>query len=132
MDLISGDKIEFLLIIAPIKGSYRLARASMMVAKEFDVPLKVCIIWPKGSSDKNVKSSEKELEPWKNFIDVEEAVKPTSKSWWELCQMSSNEVILVRPDEHIAWRTESNGIADDLLELKRVFSLMLGHRKFLL
>ncbi|XP_009411836.2 uncharacterized protein LOC103993475 isoform X2 [Musa acuminata AAA Group] len=132
LDLISGDKIEFLLIIAPIKGSYRLARASMMVAKEFDVPLKVCIIWPKGSSDKNVNSSEKELEPWKNFIDVEEAVKPTSKSWWELCQMSSNEVILVRPDEHIAWRTESNSIADDLLELKRVFSLMLGHGKFLL
>ncbi|KAG6477307.1 putative polyketide hydroxylase isoform X1 [Zingiber officinale] len=122
LDLISG--VEFILIIAPVQSSYTLARSSIKVAEEFKLPLKVCIIWPKGSSIQNVNSSEVVLEPWKNFIDVEEATR-SSKSWWELCQMSSNGVILVRPDEHIAWKVESNSMNDSYLELKRVFSQIL-------
>ncbi|XP_042434842.1 4-methyl-5-nitrocatechol 5-monooxygenase-like isoform X3 [Zingiber officinale] len=122
LDLISG--VEFILIIAPVQSSYTLARSSIKVAEEFKLPLKVCIIWPKGSSIQNVNSSEVVLEPWKNFIDVQEATR-SLKSWWELCQMSSNGVILVRPDEHIAWKVESNSMNDSYLELKRVFSQIL-------
>lgn len=122
MDLISG--VEFILIIAPVQSSYTLARSSIKVAEEFKLPLKVCIIWPKGSSVQNVNSSEVVLEPWKNFIDVQEATR-SLKSWWELCQMSSNGVILVRPDDHIAWKAESNSMNDSYLELKRVFSQIL-------
>ncbi|WOL03681.1 hypothetical protein Cni_G12401 [Canna indica] len=125
LDLLPGDKLEFLLIIAPVEKSYNLARASIKVADEFKIPLKICIIWPKGSSKKNAKSSQTILQPWNNFIDVEEADGFSSKSWWELCQMSSNGVILVRPDEHIAWRAESTSIMDSFVELKRVFSLIL-------
>lgn len=123
LDLIPGDKLEFVLIIAPVKESYSVARTFIVVAQEFKVSLKVCIIWPKGSSDKN--GSETELEPWKNFIDVHEASSSSSKSWWELCRMSSNGVILVRPDEHIAWRVDAKSVRNGFSELKRVFSLIL-------
>lgn len=126
LDLIPGDKIEFVLIIAPVKESYDLACMAFKVSAKFNVPLKVCIIWPHGSSVKISCSSSTELEPWKNYIDVVEVKSPSCASWWEMCNLPNNGIILVRPDEHIAWCAESNKIEDSASELERVFSLILG------
>ncbi|GMN49161.1 hypothetical protein TIFTF001_018326 [Ficus carica] len=129
LDLISGDKVEFLLIIAPIESSYHLARAALEVAEEFKVSVRVCVLW----SDENSKGievgSEASLAPWENYIDVREVKKsPTSPSWWEICKMAAKGVILVRPDEHIAWREKSGLVADPKKEMKRVFSAVLGFK----
>lgn len=126
LDLIPGDKLEFLFIIAPVEESYDLARCTLKVAEEFRVPLKICIIWPEGLSEKHDLNSQTKLDPWMNYIDVEERKGPSSKSWWELCHMTSKGFILVRPDEHIAWMSESDTLDNIVLEVERVFSLMLG------
>ena len=77
-------------------------------------------------------TSETSLAPWKNYIDVMEVKKrsPTSSSyscsWWEMCKMTESGAILVRPDEHIAWRVKSGvDVGDPIQELKTVFSVVL-------
>ncbi|OIS96537.1 PREDICTED: uncharacterized protein LOC109234000 [Nicotiana attenuata] len=124
LDLVSGDKVEFVLIIAPLEESYYLARAAIEVANDFKVPLKVCVIWPKESIN-GTGRSEAALTPWK-FVEVVE-VKSSSDfpSWWDICQMTDRGAILVRPDEHIAWRTKSR-IADPIAEMKKVFHIVTG------
>ncbi|CAN4124347.1 unnamed protein product [Withania somnifera] len=107
LDLVSGDKVEFVLIIAPLKESYCLARAALEVANKFKVPLKVCVMWPSGSIDGSG-SSEAALTPWKSFEDVVE-----------------RGAILVRPDEHVAWRIKSS-IADPIMKMKNVFHVITG------
>ncbi|KAL3649866.1 hypothetical protein CASFOL_006269 [Castilleja foliolosa] len=128
LDLVSGDNIEFLLIIAPIKESYRLAQSAFKVAAEFKVPLKVCVMWQEKLTITNGIDSRTELLPWKNFIDVIEAKGSchNSPSWWDICQMTDGGAILVRPDEHIAWRAKSEIKNDPLLVFKNIFRSVLG------
>ncbi|KAM3304086.1 2,4-dichlorophenol 6-monooxygenase [Capsicum chacoense] len=125
LDLVSVDKVEFILIIAPLKESYCLARAALEVANKFEVPLKVCVMWPAGSIDGSGRSKAA-LTPWKSFEEVVE-VKSSSDlpSWWDICQMTDKGTILVRPDEHIAWRTKSR-IADPIMKMKSVFHIVTG------
>lgn len=125
LDLISGDKLEFLLIIAPIDSSYRLALTVLKVAKEHNISVKVCVIWPNGlvNGDARTKTS---LEPWENYIDVVEVRQPsTSSSWWDICKMTHRGAILVRPDDHIAWRVKSAVVGDIRVEIKKVFTAIL-------
>jgi hypothetical protein len=122
MDLVSGDKVEFVIIIAPLEESYKLARAMLRIADEVEVSAKVCVMWPQGSVDGEVKGSISELAPWTNYVDVEEMPRAPVNSWWEMCQVSNKSVILVRPDEHIAWRTEPDMVSDAHSEVRRVFS----------
>lgn len=127
LDLVSNNKVEFLLIIAPIEDSYQLARTAFKVAEEFNVTLKVCVMWQENTTN-GTRKSEMELSPWKNYIDV---IKPrncptTSPPWWDLCQMTDRGAILVRPDEHIAWRSKVKIEKDSLLVLREVFGTVLG------
>lgn len=126
LDLVPGDKVEFLLIIAPVEPSYRLARAAFQVAEEYNVPAKVCVVWPAGTVDGAARSMAA-LTPWENVIDVVEVRhSSTSLSWWDICQVTYRGAILVRPDEHIAWRVKSGVVGDIIFELRRVFSAILG------
>jgi 2-polyprenyl-6-methoxyphenol hydroxylase-like FAD-dependent oxidoreductase len=130
LDLVSGDKVEFLLIIAPEEGSYLLARSALEVFGEFKVDLKVCVLWPANSMTTYESKTKMALKPWKNFVDVVEIKKSDdSLSWWRTCQMTELGAILVRPDEHIAWRVKSGIVEDRILELKRVCSTILGIKK---
>lgn len=126
LDLVNVDNVEFLLIIAPIKDSYHLAQAAFEVAEELKVSLKVCVMWQEGATDVTERSKATLL-PWKNFIDVVQ-VKTSHKSpsWWDLCRMTDKGAILVRPDEHIAWCLKSPIETHPSIELKRVFSVVLG------
>lgn len=132
LDLIPVDKVEFLLLIAPVKESYDLAYKAFKAAEKCKISLKVCIIWPHGSCTSTSSDSGTDLQPWTNYVDVQEVEKggassSGSSSWWEMCGLSTNGVILVRPDDHIAWTTESNNVNEDTAtELDRVFSLILG------
>lgn len=127
LDLVSIDKIEFLLIIAPIKESYQMAKAAFKVAEEFKIPLKICVMWEENRTDGTCKS-EMALSPWKNFIDVTKAMNSSTSSppWWDLCQMTIRGAILVRPDGHIAWRSKLKIEKDPLLVFREVFHTILG------
>ncbi|GFY99991.1 FAD/NAD(P)-binding oxidoreductase family protein [Actinidia rufa] len=104
--------------------SYRLAHAAFKVAEEFKVSAKVCVMWPHGTAEVGSKAA---LSPWQNYVDVMEVKqKSTSLSWWKLCQMTDRGAILVRPDEHIAWQVKSTVLGDPVLEMRRVFSAILG------
>ncbi|KAI7744642.1 hypothetical protein M8C21_001251 [Ambrosia artemisiifolia] len=126
LDLISRDEVEFLLIIAPIDSSYRLALAVLKVANEHNILVKICVMWPNGlvSEDSRTKTS---LAPWENYVDVVEVRQPSnSSSWWDICKMTHRGAILVRPDDHIAWRVKSAVVGDVTIEMKKVFSAILG------
>lgn len=126
LDLISGDKLEFLLIIAPIDSSYRLAHAALNVANEHNILVKICVMWPNGlvNGDARTKTS---LAPWENYVDVVEVRQPSnSSSWWDICKMTHRGAILVRPDDHIAWRVKSAVVGDIRVEMKKVFSAIVG------
>ncbi|PON64794.1 FAD-binding domain containing protein [Parasponia andersonii] len=126
LDLISGDKVEFLLVIAPIESSYVLARTALEVSEEFNVSIRICVLWSAGTP-LGVVGSKALLAPWENYIDVIEVKKsPTSLSWWDICKMTDKGAILVRPDDHIAWRVKSGLVGDPVKEMKRVFSAVLG------
>lgn len=120
----SGDKVEFLLIIAPVKESYNLAHAAFKVAEERQISVRVCIIWSNGSFEGLHEGSKEALSPWENYVDVVEVNGSTN--WWNMCQMMESGAILVRPDEHIAWRTISGLAGDPIVEMRRVFSAVLG------
>ncbi|KAK2636716.1 hypothetical protein Ddye_031508 [Dipteronia dyeriana] len=127
LDLVSGEKIEFLLIIAPLEASYDLSRAAFKVADDFKVSIRVCVMWPAGTIKEVHIRSKAALAPWENYIDVMEVKRSSnSLSWWSICQMTDKGAILVRPDDHIAWRVKSGVIENPDLEMKRVFSAVLG------
>lgn len=87
------------------------------------------MLWSDENSKGIVVGSEASLAPWENYIDVREVKKsPTSPSWWDICKMAAKGAILVRPDEHIAWREKSGLVADPKKEMKRVFSAVLGFK----
>ncbi|KAL5717346.1 hypothetical protein ACHQM5_010364 [Ranunculus cassubicifolius] len=118
LDLVSGDKLEFVLIISPKRKSYELAQAAISVADKFSVGLKVCVLWGE-CSGVSMKIGRD------NYVDVEE-VKNGRLSWWEMCRMGNKGAILVRPDEHIAWRSKDELLSDPVLEMEKVFSQVLG------
>lgn len=130
LDLICGDNLELVLIISPMKESYDLAHAAFKVGEGFKVRLKVCIMWPQGSFLECGVSSEAALEPYRNYLDVEEIKRSSSSaSWWEMCEMTDRGAILVRPDEHIAWRVKSGIVGDPSVQMDGVFSLILGRSR---
>ncbi|CAH9110198.1 unnamed protein product [Cuscuta epithymum] len=127
LDLVSADKVEFLLIIAPVDTSYHLAVAAFQVAEECKVPLKVCVMWP-GETTGGAKGRTKAaLVPWENFVDVLEVKNPRNpSSWWDICKMTDKGAILVRPDEHIAWRAKSELACDaSAAEMRKAFHAIL-------
>ncbi|XP_051152894.1 uncharacterized protein LOC127266621 [Andrographis paniculata] len=128
LDLVSSNKIEYLLMIPPIKESYELARAAFKVAEDYKVSLKVCVMWQEQTSG-GIHSSENAVLPWTNVVDVIQVRKrsDSSPSWWDLCGMSDRGAILVRPDEHIAWRCSKVEVREDpVLILRGVFRALLG------
>ncbi|CAH2034018.1 unnamed protein product [Thlaspi arvense] len=129
LDLVSTEKVEFLLIISPLQESYELARATFKAAKELMANVKVCVVWPSSDDDGGGRDSKSALAPWENYVDVMEVKRQSGEeeaSWWSICKMSERGSILVRPDQHIAWRVKSGVILDPTLHMRDVFSIILG------
>ncbi|CAA7023593.1 unnamed protein product [Microthlaspi erraticum] len=128
LDLVSTEKVEFLLIISPLQESYELAHATFKMAKELMANVKVCVVWPSSSDDAVERESKSALAPWDNYVDVMEVGKQNGEdaSWWNICKMSERGCILVRPDQHIGWRAKSGVTSDPTLHMRNVFSIILG------
>ncbi|KAE8716600.1 Remorin family protein [Hibiscus syriacus] len=128
-DLVSVDKVEFLLIIAPVEESYNLVRAAFKAAEEYKVSAKVCVLWPADTVTGFQCGSEAKLAPWKNYMDaIEVKMSSDSLSWWRTCQLTGQGAILVRLDEHVAWRSKSSIVGDPYAKMKTVFSTILGFK----
>ncbi|KAH9609765.1 hypothetical protein KSS87_012755 [Heliosperma pusillum] len=124
LDLLQVDKLEFLLIIAPVKSSYDLGRTMLEVAKKFNALVKVCVIWPEKTAN-GVNVTPPLVDSFTNVVEVKSSRE--LPSWWDVCQMNDRGAILVRPDEHIAWRARS-AISDPMAEMERVFTVVLGNK----
>lgn len=129
LDLVSMEKLEFLLIISPLEESYQLACAMFRVAEEFKANVKVCVLWPSDIVRGTTTQSKLALAPWQNLIDVMEVkMQSNPASWWSICKMTETGSILVRPDQHVSWRVKASVSGDPTLEMRRVFSAILGTR----
>ncbi|XP_074271320.1 uncharacterized protein LOC141595251 [Silene latifolia] len=124
LDLVKVDKLEFLLIIAPVKSSYDLGHTTLEVAKKFNALVKVCVIWPEKSAN-GVNETPSLAGSFTNVVEVKSSRE--LPSWWDVCQMNDHGAILVRPDEHIAWRARSV-ISDPMTEMERVLTIVLGNK----
>lgn len=91
------------------------------MSEELNVSAKVCVMWPHGFGNRSEAKTKEALVPWRNYIDVE-----VDRTWWSICQMDETGAVLVRPDEHIAWRTRTGVIRDPVSEMKIVFNTILG------
>ncbi|KAL8150988.1 hypothetical protein V2J09_020796, partial [Rumex salicifolius] len=126
LDLVSVDKVDFALIVGPVKESYDLACAAVEVADRFKLHLKVCVVWPAGDDgrqDDDGGLGRASLPPC-NIVDIVED-KGIPSSWWDICKMSNKGAILVRPDEHVAWCSKSHVSGDHYSEMEKVFSHIL-------
>ncbi len=103
-----GDKLSSLdltghgqfTILTGIGGEPWLDAANSVTAS-LGVPIKTCLIGPR------------------------RAIQDHTGDWARASEISDSGCILVRPDHHVAWRTEK--LADDPeAELRRVFGLILG------
>ncbi|KAF3785341.1 hypothetical protein EJ110_NYTH28182 [Nymphaea thermarum] len=128
LDLVRGDRVEFLLLVGPRRASYSLASAALKVAVGIRLPLRVCIVWSESFSHQCIDDGRKLLQEHSGSV-IEVQIKKTqaSSSWWELV---SRGAILVRPDDHIAWQVSlSESIQNPALEFERVFSQLMRLRK---
>ncbi|XP_031480328.1 uncharacterized protein LOC116250661 [Nymphaea colorata] len=124
LDLVRGDRVEFLLLVGPRRASYSLASAALKVAVGIRLPLRVCIVWSESFSHQCIDDGRKSLQEQSGSV-IEVQIKKTqaSSSWWELV---SRGAILVRPDDHIAWQVAlSESIQNPALEFERVFSQLM-------
>ncbi|CAN6449050.1 unnamed protein product [Victoria cruziana] len=124
LDLVRGDRVEFLLMVGPIRASYNLASAALKIAAGIKLPLRVCIVLSEAFSHQCIDNGRKSLQDnWSNVIEVQIRKTQASSSWWDLV---SKGAILVRPDDHIAWQVAlSESIQNPVLEFERVFSQLL-------
>lgn len=86
-------------------------------------------MWPSNTDRGVAISSAGALMPRESYIDVVE-VEDHSPSWWDMCKMTDKGAILVRPDQHIAWRVRAGFVGDHIREMERVFSAVLGKQPY--
>ncbi|KAG6554781.1 hypothetical protein Mapa_003801 [Marchantia paleacea] len=134
LDLVSCASLELLLIVGPTRSGLKWGDAALKAAKMHGVPLKVSVIWSKGfawrySSDELAEEERDVVLKWRQLetvyvVHVEEDVD----SWWKLCGIPSTGALLVRPDEHIAWRTLEEAENDVLSKVGGVIADTLKTR----
>lgn len=119
LDLISGDNLELVTLVGPNYSGRMWGDSMLRVAKFFQVMLKVVVVWPAGSSSKINEQMESSTFSQDEDRDCSEIstlrewggekahcvmhVEEVDRSWWELCRIPDVGVILIRPDDHVAW-----------------------------
>ena len=75
-------------------------------------------LWVKAAEQMPIAIRTHIIGPRQNYVDH-------TGDWARLSEISDSGVILVRPDHHVAWRTESLMDSPEI-ELRRVLSSILG------
>lgn len=145
LDLVSGDIVQFVLIVGSCKSGCIWADAALSAGKSYGVSMKVVFIWPASSFTGIIRDDRihmqhspsvgrsKEgteaacVDNWcceneGKFVHAEEV----GSGWWEMCDTPEVGAILVRPDEHIAWRSTTEAHSDSVQELGKVLAQVLS------
>ncbi|KAJ7535971.1 hypothetical protein O6H91_12G052100 [Diphasiastrum complanatum] len=149
LDLASGDIVEFLMIVGCCSSGCYWAAAALQIGEAYNIPVKVAVIWPAGSmrekagkasvrphecmndtkDSENCKDNRNSYEAWQNLKKTVVHAEEIDVSWWALCGLPSYGALLVRPDDHIAWRSHVEFGPNSLQELKNVFAKILQRRE---
>ncbi|KAG0583412.1 hypothetical protein KC19_3G134100 [Ceratodon purpureus] len=118
LDLISESEIHLVLIVGSNESGRTWAEAALSAAKLSAVPLKIVFMCPGKVNESEVFSVPKWVSASESILTHAEV----DQGWWELCGIPDVGAILVRPDEHVAWRstTAPDRSSDQLL--RKVFA----------
>ncbi|KAL3678132.1 hypothetical protein R1sor_021088 [Riccia sorocarpa] len=134
LDLVSGDNCYFLLIVGPNRSGLKWGSEALEVARMLQVPVIVSVIWPQGFTQRH---SLDELEEEERVVAYEwlqmktDNVVPVEADggcWFKLCNMPSTGALLVRPDQHIAWRVVEEASSDASGKIECVLRQILQRR----
>lgn len=118
MDLISESEIQLVLIVGCNKSGCAWAEGALTAAELSTVPVKVVIMWPEKMEDSEGFSMQGRVSASENRVIHAEV----GQGWWELCGVPDVGAILVRPDEHVAWRSTIAPDSSSVQHLHKVFA----------
>ncbi|XP_024524875.1 uncharacterized protein LOC9654414 [Selaginella moellendorffii] len=125
LDLIHPSRLEFLFLVECSASGLNWAEDALQLSKSSPFPLRVVVL-----SDQTARDAEADfVGSWKerNAGAYTEVVAADKCNWWELCGVSQpGIVILVRPDDHIAWRSSKQHGSKSFEELRLAFDSVLG------
>ncbi|KAH6557276.1 hypothetical protein KP509_1Z124200, partial [Ceratopteris richardii] len=140
LDINKGDSVEFLAFVGPNESGTLWADLILKSAAAFRIKTKVVIVWPFGFSEfqagtlkvlsKRISTSRASIQcasqKWKyasteNILHVEES----DEDWWDLCKVLPLGIILVRPDDHVAWVSSKESSEDSTNVVQKVFCTIL-------
>ncbi|XP_073387845.1 uncharacterized protein [Physcomitrium patens] len=106
LDLVSESEIDLVLIVGCNNSGCTWTEAAVTSAKSLSVKVRVVIMWPPGLETKMGESEELSVQRRVSaFKDRVVHAEQADQGWWELCGVPDVGAILVRPDEHVAWRS---------------------------
>lgn len=141
-----------MLIVGCNKSGCRWGEAALEAGESHKISVKVVFMWPLGSytpsSQENESISpvnqENSLEGHLQATDDEQLfvmnwasrnkgvvvhAEELGHGWWELCTIPDVGGILVRPDEHIAWRSKFSPQSSSVQDFHNIFTQVLGNAR---
>jgi hypothetical protein len=154
LDLVSrgGNRMEFVLLVRSHRSGCCWGDAAIAAGQAFGIWVKVVFIWPSGSYDgflgkshihtESAELGNDQMSPDKDmFSNDNEATavfewsqrnkgcvlhaEEVGCGWQDIFGIPETGAILVRPDDHVAWRSEAEPKASSTQELYLVFSKVL-------
>lgn len=130
-----------MLLAGPGRSGCLWGAAALESVKTCRMPIRVAVLWPEGSAKRLWTSSVQSADNRPSELTEEESymlyewgyenqhhviqVEEFRRAWSELCRVPASGAILVRPDDHIAWRTKLPATNGASVEVERVMRIVL-------
>lgn len=114
LDLISERELCPVLIVGCNKSGCEWVEAALTALKSSAITMKIVIMYPQGIVTESVQE-------WASGSECEVVHAEVDQGWWNLCGVPDVGAILVRPDEHVAWRSRSAPGSSSVEQLREVF-----------
>jgi hypothetical protein len=118
LDLISQSEVHLALIVGSNDSGCSWAEAALTAAELSGVPLKIVVMRPGKMNETKGFSVQK----WAFAIECRVIHAEIDEGWWQLCGVPAVGAILVRPDEHVAWRATTAPDSSSVQQLHYVFT----------
>ena len=119
-----------MLIVGCNRRGRAWAEAALVAVKSFAITLKIVVMWPHASfpqrecwqgREGNVTEAEWfAVQKWASASRVVHA--EVDPGWWDVCGVPDTGAILIRPDEHVAWRSRSVPDSSSVQQLHKAFA----------
>jgi hypothetical protein len=118
VDLISQGEVHLALIVGSNDSGCSWAEAALTAAELSGVPSKIVVMWPGKMNETKGFSVQK----WTFASECRVIHAEIDEGWWQLCGVPAVGSILVRTDEHVAWRSRSATDSSSVQQLRYVLS----------